>query len=152
MAEHYATPLPDEAIAAFTGLRYYPVDESLSFEALFERFDDTVDIAASTGSVSGYPSAGWVTIPFPHEEVVLRVLRGEDDDLYVPFRDATSGATTYAAGRYALAELQPDGRLVVDFNKATNPHCAYDEEFSCPLPPPENHLAFAVEAGELSFP
>ena len=151
LLDHYATPLADDAIASFTGIEYYDVDERLVFTLALEPAEAAVEIQASTGSVSAYPSAGFITIPFPSGDQRLRVLSGEDDDMYLPFRDTTCGVATYGAGRYAPVELQPDGRVVVDFNKATNPYCAYDEEFSCPLPPEENHLGFPIEAGELDF-
>ena len=74
--------------------------------------------------------------------------------MFLPFRDATSGSETYGAGRYLLdtvkgADLGDDGgRLVLDFNFAYNPSCAYDPRWACPLAPPENRLPVAVRAGE----
>jgi uncharacterized protein (DUF1684 family) len=74
---------------------------------------------------------------------------GRDDAPRIPFRDATNGVTTHAAGR-ALAVPRPDadGQVVLDFNRATNLPCAFTDHATCPLPPPENALPFAVEAGE----
>ena len=77
--------------------------------------------------------------------------------LFLPVRDATYGATSYGGGRYVLdtvkgADLGADGdRLIVDFNFAFNPSCAYDPGWVCPLAPPANRLPVAVEAGERSF-
>jgi hypothetical protein len=73
-------------------------------------------------------------------------------ELFLPFRDATSGKETYGAGRYL--EVEPpnaDGRVVVDFNDAYNPYCAYNASWSCPIPPGENWLAVPIRAGERSF-
>jgi uncharacterized protein (DUF1684 family) len=81
-------------------------------------------------------------------------LEGYAGGLFVPFADRTSGSETYGAGRYALdtvkgADLgQQDGQLVLDFNFAYQPSCAYDPSWSCPLAPPANRLAVPVRAGE----
>ena len=81
-------------------------------------------------------------------------IEGYGGGLFVPFRDATSGATTYGGGRYLYdtikgADLGAGAeRIVLDFNYAYNPSCAYNDEWVCPLSPPENRLLFAVEAGE----
>ncbi len=73
-------------------------------------------------------------------------------ELFVPFRDATSGRETYGAGRYLEVEVEEDadGRQVatIDFNLAYNPYCAYNEAYSCPLPPAENSLPAVIQAGE----
>lgn len=148
---HYATPLADDVIASFGGISYYPPDIAWRFEVAMETENAPVDIESSTGASSRYPGAGMVEIPFDQGPVQMTVLRGEEDEMYIPFRDLTSGVSTYGAGRYVGVEQAADGGLVVDFNKATNPYCAYDEDFSCPLPPPGNALPFPVTAGELDF-
>jgi uncharacterized protein (DUF1684 family) len=77
----------------------------------------------------------------------------EMHELFLPFRDATSGRETYGAGRYL--EVDPpdaDGRVVVDFNLAYNPYCAYNPDWSCPIPPGENWLDVPIRAGERTFP
>ena len=150
-ANHYATPLSDEVISTFEGIRYFPADPSLVFSVPLESSDVEVAIVSSTGSTSDYPGAGRVVIPFASGAVELVVLSGEEEDLFIPFRDATSGEETYSGGRYLAVEAGTDGSVVVDFNKATNPYCAYDPDFSCPLPPRSNWLDFAVEAGEMDY-
>ena len=87
-------------------------------------------------------------------ESAQATLFSDDDDpgLFLPFRDATSGRETYGAGRYL--DVQPpdaDGDVVIDFNLAYNPYCAYSEGFSCPLPPAENRLDVPIRAGEMTF-
>lgn len=150
-AEHYATPLSDDALSSFTGLSYFPPDPEAVFVVEIEPDRQGVEIESSTGTRSEYPGAGFVVVPFVEAKVRLLVLRGEDDDLFVPFRDETSGASTYSGGRYVNVERSTGGDVTVDFNKATNPYCAYDPDFSCPLPPRQNWLAFPVEAGELDY-
>ena len=72
----------------------------------------------------------------------------ESGELFVPFRDATSGSGSYGAGRYLDLEPEDDGTYALDFNLAYNPWCAYAPQYSCPLPPRENWLTFAINAGE----
>src|SRR5205823_4054425 len=74
----------------------------------------------------------------------------DSDELFVPFRDATSGQETYGAGRYLEIHAHGDN-VVIDFNYAYNPNCAYDPAWSCPLPPIENWLKVPIRAGEKAF-
>jgi uncharacterized protein len=91
-------------------------------------------------------------LPFPEGAVVrlhaYRAAEGKDHGLFVPFRDATSGKETYGAGRYLDLEPREDDLYELDFNRAYHPYCAYDDAWSCTLPPPENRLPVRVEAGE----
>ena len=78
----------------------------------------------------------------------------QDGALFLPFRDTTSGAESYGAGRYLEVEPTDDGKLRVDFNYAYSPYCAYcayNDRWSCPIPPAENRLGVAIRAGERSF-
>ncbi len=74
--------------------------------------------------------------------------------LFLPFKDDTNDETTYGGGRYLDFEISDikDGVLMIDFNKAYNPYCAYSDNWSCPIPPSENHLPIKIEAGEKAFP
>lgn len=72
----------------------------------------------------------------------------ERGSLFVPFADATSGNETYSSGRYLDLEIEPDGSVVLDFNRAYHPYCAYSSAYSCPLTPAENRLAVPILAGE----
>ena len=71
--------------------------------------------------------------------------------LFLPFQDSNAGGETYGAGRYLEVQELGPGELLLDFNYATNPYCAYGDGWSCPIPPPENHLAVAIRAGEMTF-
>jgi uncharacterized protein (DUF1684 family) len=81
----------------------------------------------------------------------LTLYRGTDGDLFLPLRDATSGDETYGAGRYLEPLMLDDGRVLVDFNYLYNPYCAYNDAWSCPLPPRENWLTVPIRAGEKAF-
>ena len=96
--------------------------------------------------------------PIQPARLAVYWLEGYGGGIWLPFTDATSGAETYGGGRYLYdtikgADLGAGEReMVLDFNYAYNPSCAYDERWSCPLSPPENRLAFAVPAGERVLP
>lgn len=117
-----------------------------------------VDLPVSGGGVMAFRRFGRVTIPFPAGERSLEVywMEGYAGGLFLPFRDATNGTETYGAGRYLLdaaksADLGGDragGTLVLDFNFAYQPSCAFDPKWACPLAPPANRLDIAVRAGE----
>ena len=96
----------------------------------------------------------WAKIAFsvdgaPAELTVYK--DASDDSLFLPFADATSGEETYGAGRYVEPEAQSDGNVLVDFNYAYNPYCAYNEAWACPITPSENRLRVTIRAGEKNF-
>ncbi len=106
--------------------------------------------AAVDGLQHVYDAPGRIEFELDGQPLSLTAFPGHDPGgLMVLFTDATSGVTTYAASRVLrLAPPAPDGRVVLDFNRATNLPCAYTDLATCPLPPPENHLPVAIEAGE----
>jgi uncharacterized protein (DUF1684 family) len=91
---------------------------------------------------------GDVAVVIGGSERRLVVLDDGDGGMFIPFRDETSGDTTYSGGRYVGVTIAADGSAVIDFNRASNPWCVFDEEFICPLAPEQNVLRIAVEAGE----
>jgi hypothetical protein len=117
----------------------------------------TLQLPMSVGEALDFRRIGWVEIPFAAgpRRLALYWMAGYAGGLFLPFRDTTNGGATYAAGRYLLdtaksADLgaEPDGRLILDFNFAFHPSCAFDPVWSCPLAPPENRLDLPIEAGE----
>ena len=100
-------------------------------------------------------SRDWGTISFQvkGETATLTVYRHENDgEFFLPFTDLTRGQSSYGEGRYVDLEPLHHGRFGLDFNYAYNPYCAYNANWSCPVPPVENRLDVAIEAGEKSFP
>ena len=83
-------------------------------------------------------------------QVTLYASERDSHDLFLPFRDATSGKQSYGAGRYLDLHAHND-EVVVDFNYAYNPNCAYNPDWNCPLPPAENWLKVPIRAGEMKF-
>jgi uncharacterized protein len=138
------------ARANFSGLEYFPLSDKWRVVARFERFDPpkTIPIMNVLGMAEDDPSPGAVVFDVDGKTYRLDALT-EEDKLFLIFADATSGRETYGAGRYLYAD-PPDkeGRVVVDFNKAYSPPCAFTSFATCPLPPSQNRLPVAVEAGE----
>ncbi|MPZ99415.1 MAG: DUF1684 domain-containing protein [Dehalococcoidia bacterium] len=147
------SPLTAAQQRGFTGLTYYEEAPALAFAVTPNEYDDPdrVEMVTSTGETASYERWARLTFEVGGAQAALTVYRAPDGDLFLPFRDATSGEETYGAGRYLEVEDLGDGRLLLDFNYAYNPFCAYNEAFSCPIPPPENRLAVAIRAGERGF-
>jgi uncharacterized protein (DUF1684 family) len=146
------SPLAVEQQRDFTGLNYYPENLALRLELVLERSSrpEQVVLATSTGNERDYTQVGQVRFEVAGEEALLQVYE-DDYGFFLPFSDATAPAETYGAGRYLEPnELRPDV-LIVDFNLAYNPYCAYNERWSCPLPPSANRLKVRIEAGEKKF-
>ena len=138
----------------FTGLAYYPPDPAYRYKLAINQADqpEPLTFQTNTGDERTYHRIGTVEFGVDGESATLALYRADHHDaLFLPFRDATSGSETYGAGRYLEPQLLSDGRVLVDFNLAYNPFCAYSSSYSCPLPPIENHLTVAIRAGEKDF-
>jgi uncharacterized protein (DUF1684 family) len=111
---------------------------------------EEVVFQTSTGDEQTYHRLGTIEFEVEGQPARLAIYQSsQHDDLFLPFRDATSGNETYGAGRYLEPHDLGGGELLVDFNLAYNPFCAYSDDYSCPLPPFENHLhTVAIRAGE----
>jgi uncharacterized protein len=153
MREDPHSPLSHEQRHAFTGLSYFPFNPALRLVLDLDRDvpGDMVTVDTSTGESQEYRRAGKVRFDVEGQAAELTLYQGAHGDLFLPLRDATSGEETYGAGRYLEPRLIDDGRVLVDFNYLYNPYCAYNEAWSCSLPPRENWLSVAIRAGEKSF-
>lgn len=146
------SPLAAEQRTTFAGLAYFADDPALRFEVTL---DDTAaggtePVEMSDGSTNDLERAGEVRVRIADQDVTLVAYR-QHEDLFIPFRDATSGHETYGAGRYVEARAIARGRWLLDFNYAYNPYCAYNDSWRCPLPPRDNWLAVPIRAGEKTF-
>ncbi|MGD9714432.1 MAG: DUF1684 domain-containing protein [Thermomicrobiales bacterium] len=154
-ADDPQSPLTPDQRRDFAGLAYYMENPELRFNVRPDLLDDPtpVQLALSTGEAVEYIRWGHVSFEVEGKQVSLTVFRAaEDDYLFLPFKDTTSDADTYGAGRYLEPEIDPSGSLILDFNYAYNPYCAYNENWSCPLTPAENVFDVAIAAGEKRFP
>jgi uncharacterized protein len=151
------SPLSPGARASFDGLAYFPVDDALAIRGPLETDgvdrEERIVMQTTTGGEQAYRRAGIVRFEVGGEPAQLTLFASEDsDDLFLPFRDATSGNESYGAGRYLEVDPPgPDGIVEIDLNYAYNPFCAYSPEWSCPIPPGENWLTVPIRAGERSF-
>jgi uncharacterized protein (DUF1684 family) len=147
--------IKDENSAArrgFAGLTWYPADEAYRVTARFVPYEPArkVPIANVLGMVEPLPSPGYAVFPLHGREVRLDPVLEEPDakELFFIFRDATAGKETYPAGRFLYSAMPKDGQVVLDFNKAYSPPCAFTSFATCPLPPKQNRLDVRIEAGE----
>jgi uncharacterized protein (DUF1684 family) len=146
--------LTPEQQRSFAGLSYYDENPALKFVVKPEEYDakEPVNMVTSTGAVASYVRWGRIGFKVGGEPTGLTLYRdAEDREFFLPFADATSGAETYPAGRYLETQPMADGRVLVDFNYAYSPYCAYNDQWSCPLTPFENRLPVSISAGEKTF-
>jgi uncharacterized protein len=158
-ARHPQSPLAERERADFDGLAYFDYEPSARVLAtVVEAEPRTLDISTSRNSAYRFTGFGAARFELGGETFALELywLEGYGGGIYLPFADRTSGTTSFGAGRYLLdtvkgADLGSEGgRLVLDFNFAYNPSCAYDARWVCPLAPPANRLPVEVRAGERS--
>ena len=125
----------------------------------FQRYPNPETMAMITSVGENRPMKRLGQIEFDREgaRIKLQLYRAVDTErdensLWIPFADAGAGRETYVAGRYVEADLLPDGTVLVDFNRAYNPYCAYGwVNYSCPMTPHENRIPIAIRAGEKGF-
>lgn len=156
--DHPASPLDAAQRRDFRGLPYHPHDRAWRVRADFEeeREASVREVDLGDDGLLRMRRVGWATFTLDGAACRLAVfwLAGYGGGLFLPFRDATTGRGTYGGGRYLLDTVKhadlgsEEGRLVLDFNAAYNPSCAYHPRWACPLAPPENTLDMAVTAGE----
>lgn len=158
--QHYVTdphsPIDEERRRGFAGLQYFDERPDLVLELPIDTSSDDVgehiEMQTSDGVAKHFVRAGRIRFEVDGQPVRLSVFKDVERGRYfLPFRDGTSGKETYGAGRYLDPKARPDGTLVVDFNYAYNPYCAYGDGWSCPIPPLENFVKARIEAGERSF-
>lgn len=142
------------ARTAFAGLDYWNADPGWRIEGRFVPHVParTLEIATITGGVEAMPNPGAVEFEREGRSFRLEAIGGGDGGLFLIMADRTSGQGSYGAGRYLDAPAPDDeGRVVLDFNRAYNPPCAFTDYATCPLPPLENRLDLAITAGEKAY-
>ena len=144
-----------ETRAHFAGIERFPVDPGWRVIADWKPLDPPFQLATGTviGTIENYPAPGKAVFEREGQRFELYpvIEVPGDTQLFLIFADATSGKETYGAARFLYADMPRDGKIVLDFNKAYNPPCAFTPYATCPLAPPENRLALRVAAGELKY-
>jgi uncharacterized protein (DUF1684 family) len=154
--DRYAIRLRDPNIALrrdFHGLTWFPIDESYRVVARFVAYDQPkqVPIQNLAGDSLALSISGYAVFMLRGQEFRLEGQTDSDGSLSFVIRDLTSGKETYAAARFLDTDAPKDGAVVLDFNEAYNPPCAYNPYTTCPLPPPGNRLRTRIEAGEKAY-
>ena len=140
------------SLKSFRGARWFPLRPEFRVEARFVPYDPPkrIPIASIIGYTDMQPCPGYVVFQLGGRELRLEPVGG-GRWLFFIFRDRTSARQTYGAGRFLYSEMPRDGKVILDFNRAENPPCAYNPYTTCPLPPKQNHLPVAIEAGEMTY-
>ena len=139
----------------FQGIERFPVDPVWQVEGHFEPWSapKTVPIPTILGTPEDMISPGVIHLTFPEKPVTLTALKSRvPNQFFLVIADETSGKESYGGGRFLMSEaLGENGRVIVDFNKAYNPPCAFSPYATCPRPPAENRISVAIPAGEKTF-
>ena len=152
------SPLSKEQIAEFTGLKYFPINKKYVVEARLEVLDgdQIIQLKTSTDRLPDYRVYAYVYFDIDgktHKLTAYQSIKLQEDSayknlLFLPFTDDNSTISTYGGGRYIDFEIPEINTFTLDFNKAYNPYCAYNHRWSCVIPPRENSLSIAIDAGE----
>jgi uncharacterized protein (DUF1684 family) len=151
--EQYAVRVRDRnspARQTFAGRRWFAIDPAYCVTASFAPHAEprTVQVMNSLGTLVAMTNPGYVDFELDSQRLRLEAFDASKDELWFIFKDATSGRQTYGAGRFLYAPHHADDTVTLDFNKAYSPPCAFTPHATCPLPPRENVLTAAIEAGE----
>lgn len=158
---HSQTALTSEQVAEFTSLHYYPYNSDYRFvlPVIPLRNKEPIQINLHDDGPTRLQPFGSISFEIDDQKVSLTLfwIMGYGGGIFLPFRDLTNFNETYSGGRYLLDTIKgadlgwEADRLVVDFNFAYNPSCAYNSRWHCPLPPPENKLPVSIRAGEMRY-
>lgn len=157
------SPLTEEDLKTFKSLDFFEIDENYKIVADFELTPDTpiFEMQTTTDRLPLYRKYG--TAKFTLNDVIIELSVYQNQDLmmsfeyqnylFLPFNDATNGKTTYGGGRFIDLEIPENDTktIIIDFNKAYNPLCAYNHEFSCPIPPKENNISIEIPVGVKAY-
>ncbi len=151
------SPFHKKGDITFEGLKYYDIESTYNINAritLFP-FPKSYSMKMSDGSAQPYIKVAWADFSmngFPQKVVLLKMEKYKDEPrFFLPFYDETSAHDTYGGGRFLDIEYTGKASIDIDFNLSYNPYCAYNPDYRCPIPPAENHINVAVEAGEKKY-
>ncbi len=156
-ADVKTSPLTKQDAISFSSLDFYPIDKKFVVTAAFKKTpnEKSFKMLTTTSRLAEYVKYGIASFKIDSTTYQLNIYQNIElakkpeykDYLFLPFTDETTGKESYSGGRYIDLSKPKDDKLVIDFNKAYNPYCAYNHKYSCPIPPTENHLNIAIKAG-----
>ena len=155
--EDLKSPLKESDRKKFKGLLYYPIDLKYAVTGFIEKYPiepKPLYVTLPTNKEMGkkYVKYGRFKFKWEGKEYVLQIYRPlGGGELFLPFKDKTSVTETYPKGRYLYIEPMPGGKVLIDFNRAHNPFCQYNEKYTCPFAHEENWMEIAIRAGEKRF-
>ena len=160
-ADSISSPLEKEDLAHFEKLDFFPINDQFIVEATFEKIKrgKVFEMRTTTSRKPKYKVFGLLRFQIEGKNFELFVYQSQDlmkkkeyeDYLFLPFTDYTNGVESYGAGRYLDFTIPKTNKVVIDFNKAYNPYCAYNKKYSCPIVPEENDLKIEIKAGVKKF-
>jgi uncharacterized protein (DUF1684 family) len=155
------SPLTASDLADFEGLEFFPADTSFRVKAklTFHEGSEPFLMKTTTDRLPVYKLFATAHFTLKGKEFDLEIYQNIDliqdpqysDYLFLPFTDSTNGNSSYGGGRYLDLSIPEGDQVILDFNKSYNPYCAYNAEYSCPIPPSQNDLDVAVRAGVKAF-
>lgn len=155
------SPLKDRDRKVFEGLDFFKFDSTFVVKAQFKRTpnEQSFKMKTTTDRLPVYVKYGELGFKLNNENYKLNIYQnlglmedeGFEDYLFLPFLDETNGFESYGGGRYIDARIPIDDSIIIDFNKAYNPYCAYNDKYSCPIVPRVNYLKTRIEAGVKVF-
>lgn len=160
-ADSTSSPLLKKDLKEFKTLDFYPISEKFFVVAKFVRTpnEKPFEMPTTTTRKPIYLKYGETHFSIDGKTFKLNIYQSQDlkkiekykDDLFLPFTDLTSGAESYGGGRYVDLKIPSSDTIIIDFNTAYNPYCAYNHKYSCPIPPHENDLNMEIKAGVKKF-
>ena len=156
---HERSPLTHGEKVSFKGLKYFPFDPKYVFSGQIERYTFNINnpdfyavFLTNKGTNKRYLRYGKFKFKLDGQEYRIEIYKSIlSDNLFIPFKDKTNGKETYEGGRYLETEIQLGYQVILDFNMAYFPSCAYNKNFICVIPPKENMLEVEIRAGERNF-
>jgi uncharacterized protein (DUF1684 family) len=155
------SPLTEEDLETFTKLDFFAIDSAFIVTAKLEFHKDSkpFKMATTTDRLPVYKLYATASFTLQGKAFQLEIYQNEkltlspeyEDHLFLPFTDNTNGETSYGGGRYIDLNVPEGDQIIIDFNQAYNPYCAYNHKYSCPIPPEVNHLDTEVKAGVMAY-
>ena len=160
-AKAESSPLTVEGLQEFNGLAFFPVDIKYCIEAKFTLNPDPEPFGMETTTERRpiYVKYGEAHFSLDGEDFMLEIYQSEKakqmeefkEHLFLPFKDLSNGNESYGGGRFIDLKIPEGESIIIDFNKAYNPYCAYNHKYSCPIPPEVNHLNIDIAAGVKAY-